>query len=129
MRCYLRGIEADPVVETFHVGLMRCYERSGRLTEAISAYRRMRQVLSVVLGIQPSVTSQGLYRRLLETQTANGVTSAGDPVEIGSVSPAPAWQTTRRAAVSARQQTSRPARVGAQTRQSPSRKPPRKPSP
>lgn len=40
VQCYLRGIESDPIVESFHAGLMRCYERLGRRTEAISAYRR-----------------------------------------------------------------------------------------
>ena len=129
VRCYLRGIEADPVVETFHLGLMRCYERSGRVTEAISAYRRMRQVLSVVLGIQPSATSHGLYRRLLETQTANGVTGAGDPVENEPVSPGPVRPTTRRMAAPGSRQPSRPTRVGIQSRQASPRKPTGKPSP
>jgi len=72
VRCYLRGIEADPVVEAFHQGLMRCYERLGRRTEAISAYRRMKQMLSVVLGVPPSEASQRLYQRLLDGQSAEG---------------------------------------------------------
>jgi len=72
IRCYLRGIEADPVVEAFHQGLMRCYEQLGRRTEAISAYRRMKQTLSVVLGVPPSEASRRLYQRLLVEQAAEG---------------------------------------------------------
>lgn len=86
IRCYLRGIEADPVVEGFHRGLMRCYERTGRRTEAISAYRRMKQILSVVLGIPPSEASQRQYRMLLEQQAAEGIEAdaGADVVELSS---------------------------------------------
>lgn len=63
---YLRGIDADPVVEVFHQGLMRCYTQLGRETEAVSAYRRLRQTLSVTLGVPPSEASQAMHRRLLE---------------------------------------------------------------
>ncbi|HTS52571.1 MAG TPA: BTAD domain-containing putative transcriptional regulator [Burkholderiales bacterium] len=64
---YLRGVDADPIVEVFHQGLMRCYQALGRHTEAISAYRRLRQTLSVVLGVAPSPESQALYRGILGT--------------------------------------------------------------
>lgn len=86
IRCYLRGIEADPVVEGFHRGLMRCYERTGRRTEAISAYRRMKQILSVVLGIPPSEASQRQYRTLLEQQAAEGIEAdaGADVVDLSS---------------------------------------------
>jgi DNA-binding SARP family transcriptional activator len=63
---YLRGVDADPVVEAFHQGLMRCYHRLGRRTEAISAYRRMRQTLSAVLSVAPSAEAQALYRTIVD---------------------------------------------------------------
>ncbi len=66
IRLYLRGVDADPIVEVFHQGLMRCYERLGRHTEAISVYRRLRQTLSVVLGVSPSSESQELYRKIMQ---------------------------------------------------------------
>jgi LuxR family transcriptional regulator, maltose regulon positive regulatory protein len=66
IRLYLRGVDADPIVEVFHQGLMRCYQRLGRHTEAISAYRRMRQTLSVVLSVSPSAESQSLYQAVME---------------------------------------------------------------
>jgi DNA-binding SARP family transcriptional activator len=72
MTSYVRGIDADPVVETFHQGLMRCLNIMGRRSEAISAYRRMKQTLSVVLGVPPSEASQNLYRDLLQDQIQDG---------------------------------------------------------
>jgi LuxR family maltose regulon positive regulatory protein len=61
---YLRGIEADSLVEPFYQGLMRCYDRLNRRTEAVSAYRRLRQTLSVSLGVQPSGATQRLFETL-----------------------------------------------------------------
>jgi DNA-binding SARP family transcriptional activator len=61
---YQRGIDADPLMEAFHQGVIRCYGASGRKAEALGAYRRLRQTLSVVLGIAPSVASQALYDAL-----------------------------------------------------------------
>jgi DNA-binding SARP family transcriptional activator len=72
VQCYLRGIDADPVVEGFHQGLMRCYERMGRRTEALSAFRRMKQTLSVLLGVPPSEASQFLFQNLLREQVEDG---------------------------------------------------------
>ena len=62
---YQRGLDADPIVEVFHQGLMRCYRSLGRDTEAIGVYRRARQTLSVVLGVAPSAESERLYRKIL----------------------------------------------------------------
>jgi DNA-binding SARP family transcriptional activator len=77
VQCYLRGIDADPIVEVFHQGLMRCYERVGRRTEAISAFRRMKQTLSVLLGVPPSDASQRLFQVLLQEQAGEGAGTQG----------------------------------------------------
>ena len=66
MHLYQRGLDADPIVEGFHQGMMRCYRDLGRHTEAIGVYRRLRQTLSVVLGVAPSATSERLYRDILQ---------------------------------------------------------------
>jgi len=63
---YRRGIEADQLVESFYQGLMRCFEQLDRRAEAISIYRRLRQILSATLGITPSPASETLARRMLE---------------------------------------------------------------
>jgi ATP/maltotriose-dependent transcriptional regulator MalT/DNA-binding SARP family transcriptional activator len=79
LQCYQRGIDADPIVETFHQGLMRCYERMGRRTEALSAYRRLKQTLSVVLGVPPSESTQQLFHDMLQRQVADGSLGGGEP--------------------------------------------------
>ena len=61
---YRRGIEADELAETFHQGLMRCHHQVGRTPEALDAYRRMRELLTRVHGVQPSPATEELYRKL-----------------------------------------------------------------
>jgi DNA-binding SARP family transcriptional activator len=61
---YLRGLDADPLSESFYQGLMRCYAARGMRAEALSVYRRLRQQLSVVLGMPPSSSSEALVREL-----------------------------------------------------------------
>ena len=62
---YLRGIEADPLAEELYQGLMRCYRDTGRRAEGLAIYRRLRQTISVTLGVTPSPASDALYRALL----------------------------------------------------------------
>ncbi len=64
---YFRGLDADPIVEVFHQGLMRCYQSQGRHTEAISVFRRLRPTLSAVLGVAPSPESCRLYESSMIT--------------------------------------------------------------
>ena len=61
---YLRGIEADNLAELFYQGLMRCYAKLDRHAEAMSAYRRLRELLSVTLGVAPSSATQRLFSAL-----------------------------------------------------------------
>lgn len=72
VQCYMRGIDADPIVESFHQGLMRCYERLGKRTEALSVYRRLKHTLSVVLGVPPSDATQRLFQDMLRRQAEEG---------------------------------------------------------
>lgn len=58
--CYLRGIDCDPVVESFYQGLMRCYAHTGRRAEAVSAYLRLKHILSVALSLKPSAATEAL---------------------------------------------------------------------
>jgi len=61
---YGRGIAADDLSESFYQGLMRCQLQLGSRAEGLSTFRRMRQTLSVTLGIQPSPVSEALYRAM-----------------------------------------------------------------
>ncbi len=62
--CYQRGISTDDLAEPFYLGLMRCYRAIGRHTEAMGAYRKLRKLLSVALGMAPSEPTQALARSL-----------------------------------------------------------------
>jgi DNA-binding SARP family transcriptional activator len=62
--CYRRGLEADDLVEEFYLGLMRCYQALQRPAEGIAVFRRLRQTLSVVLGVAPSPESEAAARAL-----------------------------------------------------------------
>src|SRR5581483_1661145 len=61
---YRRGIEADDLIEEFYQGLMRCLLKLDRRAEAMSVFRRLRQTLSVTLGIRPSASSERLFESL-----------------------------------------------------------------
>ncbi len=62
--CYLRGLDADPVIEQFYQGLMRCYTVLERCSEALAAYQRLKRMLSISLGVQPSAQTERLYQSL-----------------------------------------------------------------
>ncbi|MDQ3197541.1 MAG: winged helix-turn-helix domain-containing protein, partial [Pseudomonadota bacterium] len=62
--CYLRGLEGDDLAEELYQGAMQCYQRLDRRAEGLAVYRRMRQTLSVTLGIKPSPASDAIYRSL-----------------------------------------------------------------
>lgn len=64
IECYLRGLDADPVIEQFYQGLMRAYAGLDRMTEALAAYQRMKRLLSISLGVRPSAQSERLYQGL-----------------------------------------------------------------
>jgi LuxR family maltose regulon positive regulatory protein len=68
---YARGIETEDLAEDLYQGLMRCYRELGRPAEGLAAYRRLRQILSVVLGIAPSAQSDALYRSLADLGAAH----------------------------------------------------------
>jgi DNA-binding SARP family transcriptional activator len=61
---YLRGLDSEPVAERLYQGLIRCYAMQGRRADALATYRRLRQLLSVVLGVQPSTITETLARGL-----------------------------------------------------------------
>jgi len=65
LRCYLRGLEAEPLAEEFYRGLMASYIALGRPSEALSAYERCRRTLLVELCVTPSGETERLRKDLL----------------------------------------------------------------
>jgi LuxR family maltose regulon positive regulatory protein len=61
---YQKGIEADNLAEELYQGLMRCHIQQERWAEAMAVYRRLRQTLSVTLGVQPSPQSERLFKSI-----------------------------------------------------------------
>jgi DNA-binding SARP family transcriptional activator len=61
---YRRGLEADNLAEALYRGLMRALAATGDHAEALSAFRRCRELLSIVLGIKPSAETERLHREI-----------------------------------------------------------------
>lgn len=64
LSCYQRGLEVDDICEEFYQRSMVCYQRLGRIAEALKVYERCRRVLSAVLGVKPSPGTLAVYRLL-----------------------------------------------------------------
>jgi len=64
IECYRRGLEVDDLAEQLYQNLMLCHDHLGQYSEALSVYRRCRFILSVVLGIAPSPSTENLHQRL-----------------------------------------------------------------
>lgn len=70
---YQKGIEADNLAEELYQKLMRCYMQLERRAEAMAVYRRLRQTLSVTLGIAPSPQSEHLFEWVKTGQISSSV--------------------------------------------------------
>ncbi|MEO8009315.1 MAG: bacterial transcriptional activator domain-containing protein, partial [Betaproteobacteria bacterium] len=62
---YRRGIDIDSLTEIFYVGLMRCHQKTGRTSEALSTYHRLQKEFASSHGTPPSAATEALYRSLL----------------------------------------------------------------
>ena len=61
VQCYHKGLEVDDLIEVFYQRIMICSLETRRISEGMSAYRRCRQILSVVLGLKPEPETESLY--------------------------------------------------------------------
>ena len=61
---YRRGLEVDNLAEPLYRGLMRALAATGDHAEALNAFRRCRDLLSIVLSIKPSAETERLYREI-----------------------------------------------------------------
>lgn len=70
MQCYRKGLEVDDLIEVFYQRLMICSLEMNRISEGMMAYRRCRQILSIVLGLQPEPKTESLYIALKNARTS-----------------------------------------------------------
>ena len=61
---YEAGLSQDPLAEELYQGAIRCHLAAGRAADALRAYRRCREQLSIVLGVSPSATTSKLIAGL-----------------------------------------------------------------
>jgi ATP/maltotriose-dependent transcriptional regulator MalT len=61
---YQRGIELDSLNEDLYCGLMVCHRERGNHAEALRVFRRCRELLSIVLSVQPGAQTQAVYQSL-----------------------------------------------------------------
>lgn len=61
---YRRGVERDVVSEEIYRRLMLCYRDRGDHAEALNVYRRCREMLSVVLGVEPADQTRAIRATL-----------------------------------------------------------------
>ena len=66
IECYQRGLDVDDLAEEFYQGLMLCYQRLNRETEARAVYHRCRKTLSSALGIEPSAKTEAIYESIMK---------------------------------------------------------------
>ena len=64
IQCYQKGLEVDDLIEVFYQRLMLCTLQTRHISEGMAAYRRCRQILSVVLGLQPAPETESIYLSL-----------------------------------------------------------------
>jgi DNA-binding SARP family transcriptional activator len=65
-----RLLELEPWHEEAHRRLMRLLARSGQRSTALAQFQTCRQVLAEELGVEPSVETLALYRRIQAAETA-----------------------------------------------------------
>jgi ATP/maltotriose-dependent transcriptional regulator MalT/DNA-binding SARP family transcriptional activator len=70
---YRRGLEADNLGESLYRGLMRALAARGDQAEALNAFRRCRELLSVVLGVKPSAETERLHREIAAGERPTGI--------------------------------------------------------
>lgn len=62
---YQKGIDSDDLAEEFYQRLMTCYLHLDKRAEAIRIYKRCKDRLSAILGIEPSPKTEAIYQKLL----------------------------------------------------------------
>ncbi len=64
VKLYERALALDNLAEPLYRQLMHCWRKQGETTEALKVYRRCKEMLSIVLGMEPSKETQALAATL-----------------------------------------------------------------
>jgi DNA-binding SARP family transcriptional activator len=68
---YEAALAQDPLAENLYRGAIRCHLAAGRSGDALRAYRRCREQLSLVLGVSPSAATSKLVARIAGQRRAS----------------------------------------------------------
>jgi DNA-binding SARP family transcriptional activator len=82
-----RALAADPTSEDLARALMRACSRLGQHAEAIRVYRRLREMLSIILGLPPSRETEELKDDLYARVPAGDALARAESVARGRASP------------------------------------------
>ena len=61
---YRAALEQDNLAEEIYQRLIACHLARGENAQALNAYRRCRELLSIVLGLRPSARTEALVSRI-----------------------------------------------------------------
>ena len=61
---YRAALEQDNLAEELYRHLIECHLARGEQAQALNAYRRCRELLSIVLGLKPSARTEALMARI-----------------------------------------------------------------
>jgi LuxR family maltose regulon positive regulatory protein len=67
--CYDKGLSIDYLEEVLYQRLMVCHHCLGRYADAVRIYQRCRDTLTTVLGGDPSLATEELYKRIKPRRT------------------------------------------------------------
>jgi len=82
-----RAFAADPTSEDLARALMRAHARHGRHSEALVPYRRVREMLSIVLGVAPSTETEHLKDQIYAAAAADPAARCADARRDGASGP------------------------------------------
>ncbi len=85
-------IDRHPLREGLYAQLMTALYRSGRQSDALTAYRRLRALLQGELGIDPGPSVRDLHRRILEQDPTLLLPHAVPPPERSPMDPRVRWR-------------------------------------
>ncbi|WP_344921833.1 AfsR/SARP family transcriptional regulator [Streptosporangium oxazolinicum] len=80
-------VSVHPLHEAFYAQLMTALHRSGRRSEALEEYQRLRATLVEEVGIEPSAESQRLHQSLLSAESPASPAKAEPAIEPTTVVP------------------------------------------